>query len=291
MSKLKRRRKNPSTYDEKNTLRIAETSPDVNSTPTMLKDKRIFQRGIINAQKHGINLEPGRENQGNGNCSYEAVIYNINDRSCFNEKLPMSPDYYRRIWNIDMMNKIIYKTNKDWNPGLTEAQLREGFAELMESGVYERPFFGDMMMAGIACGIKKRILIFNTNERTPHDPISVIDPVEYGGSTNSEIPIVVAYDLVHYESLHTMESKDIEETIKLVESYIAKPCRYGVEYGFAREDMNYLIGLDVTRIHKDNVSKASGRKTGPKTEDIKTNDSKNEKVRSHMTFIFWRYFV
>ena len=131
MSKLKRRRKNPSTYDEKNTLRIAETSPDVNSTPTMLKDKRIFQRGIINAQKHGINLEPGRENQGNGNCSYEAVIYNINDRSCFNEKLPMSPDYYRRIWNIDMMNKIIYKTNKDWNPGLTEAQLREGFAELM----------------------------------------------------------------------------------------------------------------------------------------------------------------
>ena len=42
------------------------------------------------------------------------------------------------------------------NPGLTEDQLREGFKKIQASGVYEIPYFGDMMLGGIACGIKKR---------------------------------------------------------------------------------------------------------------------------------------
>ena len=53
-----------------------------------------------------------------------AVIFNINDRSCFPESLSMSPDYYRRIWNIDMMNKMIEKENP-WNPGLSKEQIKE----------------------------------------------------------------------------------------------------------------------------------------------------------------------
>ena len=221
MSRLKlRKRKFPPPFDDEATKKT--TTEDITTPPIATKDKRIFQRAISSAQKHGINLEPGRENPGHGNCSYEAAIFNINDRSCFSEKFLMSPNFYRRIWNIDMMNKIIDGRNQ-WNQGLTEAQLREGFTELMESGVYERPFFGDMMMAGIACGIKKRILIFNTNENTTHDPVSVIDPEDHGGNVDSDIPVVVAYDLVHYESLHPMERSDIGETMRLVESYIAKP--------------------------------------------------------------------
>ena len=213
-------------------------------------NKKIFQRAISNAQKHGLKLEPGRKNQGYGNCSYEAALFNINDRTCFKEKLPMSPDFYRRIWNTDMMNKIIYESN-NWNPGLTEEELRQGFAELMESGIYERPFFGDMMMAGIACGIRKRILIFNTNEHTTHDPISVVDPAHYGGRIDSEIPVVVAYDLVHYESMHPVGSKDIDETVKLVNSYIAIPSRYVLEYGFTRSDMKDVLGIEVFTENKE----------------------------------------
>ena len=113
--------------------------------------------------------------------SYESVILNIRDRECFKDKLPMSPSFYRRIWNTDLMNKILDKRIL-WNPGLTSAQIRQGFQDLMNSGVYERDYFGDMMMAGIACGARKRILIFNTHEMTSHDPISVIDPTHYGGS-------------------------------------------------------------------------------------------------------------
>ena len=167
---------------------------------------QIFSRAISNAGKHGINLTPGIENNGSGNCSFESVLLNINQRDCFQEKLHMSPDYYRRIWTTDLMNKVLDE-RIPWNPGLTRAQIKEGFQELMESGVYERSFFGDMMMASIACGARKLILIFNTHEMTPHDPVSVIDPCQYGGICDTEIPIVLAYNLVHFESLHPIEKQ------------------------------------------------------------------------------------
>ena len=154
--------------------RARQITNDVISTP--IHDKKIFQRAISSANKHGIHLEPGRENNGYGNCSYEATIFNINDRSCFAEKLPMSPDFYRRIWNTDMMNRIIYEANEDWNPGLSRAQLRQGFAELTESGVYERPFFGDMMMAGIACGVKKRWGDMVPRDNLPRDNVPQDNP-------------------------------------------------------------------------------------------------------------------
>ena len=56
--------------------------------------KTIVQRAIASAQKHKIKLKPGRENQADGNCSFEATMFNINDRSCFQDKLPMTPDFY-----------------------------------------------------------------------------------------------------------------------------------------------------------------------------------------------------
>ena len=203
----------------------------------------MFLGAIASAQKHNINLEPGRENQGHGNCSYEAVIINLNDRNCFKEKFHMSLQHYRLIWNTDLMNKILDE-KIPWNPGLTRNEIIQGFNELMQSGIYERDFFGDLMMAGIACGVRKVILIFHTNEdikRTGHDPVSVIDPRGYGGQIDSEIPVVVAYNLVHYESLNPIGDNDIRQTIKLVESYIAKPCRYEEEYGFTGKDISYLV--------------------------------------------------
>ena len=249
---LKRKKFHPP-FDDNYTTKMDKKSHDIKSNQAEIKEKRIFQRAISSAKKHGISIILGRENGGHGNCSYEAVIFNINDRNCFSENLQMSPNFYRRIWNTDMMNKILDKKNP-WNPGLTQGELRAGFKELMESGVYERPFFGDMMIGGIACGIRKRILVFNTNEKTTHDPVSVIDPSDYGGYSDSEIPVVVAYDLVHYESLHPKENSDIEKTVRLVDSYIARPSRYASEYGFTRDDMNYLISNDVEEYHQEEDS-------------------------------------
>ena len=92
----------------------------------MMTENRIVLRAIASAQKHRIKLDPGRQNHADGNCSYESVI--------FKEKLTMSPDFYRRIWNTDMMNKILDGSNP-WNPGFTRTQIVQGFQELMETGV------------------------------------------------------------------------------------------------------------------------------------------------------------
>ena len=197
----------------------------------------------------------------------------------------MSPDNYRRIWNTDMLNKLLDK-RIPWNPGLSRAQLIEGFTELMETGVYERPYFGDMMMAGIACGVRKRILIFNTNERTDHDPIAVIDPTQYGGYVDSEIPVVVAYDMVHFESLHPVESQDIKETVKLTSSYIAQPSRYHQEYGFTNRDMIYLVTptqtetplgiLSEKRQSETKINEPEVENAEQSMKDVDTNDEESE---------------
>ena len=109
-------------------------------------------------------------------------------------------------------------------------------------------------MPGIACGIRKRILIFNTNEniaRTGHNPIAVIDPTNYGGRLDDNTPVVVAYNLVHYESLHPVNQQDIEETIKLTNAYIAKPSRYEEIYGFTRNDIQYLVSSSASKPIKE----------------------------------------
>ena len=252
--------------DDKQTLGYPRTMP------------RIFGRAIENAKKHKIKLAPGIQNMGHGNCSYESAILNINERDCFKEGFVMSADFYRRVWNTDLMNKILDE-RIPWNPGMTRSQIVEGFEELMESGVYERSYFGDMMMAGIACGTRKLILIFNTHELTPHDPISVIDPADYGGTKDSDIPVVLAYDLVHYESLHPIDSQDIEETIKLAKSYIAKPSTYKQEYGFTRDDMKYLVSSSRNKEMSKNADERKGPlkiKTLNTSMDVLKNDKDNK---------------
>ena len=114
----------------------------------------IFTREIASAQKHNIELKPGRANNAAGNCSYASVMNNIDARTCFKEKLPMSPDIYMRIWTNGMMNRTLPIKASSWNPGLTERQIIVGLKEMMKSGVYEVEFFGDMMIPGIACGVK-----------------------------------------------------------------------------------------------------------------------------------------
>ena len=68
---------------------------------------------------------------------------------------------------------------------------------------------------------EENIKYYESITTTGHDPISVVDPTHYGGSLNNQIPVVVAYNLVHYESLQPVDRNDIEETMKLTKSYIA----------------------------------------------------------------------
>ena len=117
----------------------------------------MISRAIGSAAKHGIALSPGQLNSGEGNCAFESAIFNVNERSCFKDKLCLSPDHYRRVWMTDMKNKTL--RDETWRIGSME-DWAVGWDELLESGVYERGIFGDLMLLGIACGLRKYILIF-----------------------------------------------------------------------------------------------------------------------------------
>ena len=119
MSKLKRKRKKNDGEEEGSS---GDDGSNTQQNETGGHQNRIFDRAIASAKKHDIQLKSGRKNAGGGNCSYESVIFNINDRSCFHEKFSMCHEYYRRIWNIDLMNKILDK-KIPWNPGMTRQEI------------------------------------------------------------------------------------------------------------------------------------------------------------------------
>ena len=206
-----------------------------NETFLSKDQKMMIRQAIASAGRHGINLTAGSPVPASGNCAFESVLFNVNDRSRFEGKLLCSPDYYRRIWMTDMKNR----THDDgtWNI-YSATEWEEGWNALMESGIYERGIFGDLMLLGIACGSRKVLLIFNTSLDSPHDPVYVCDPRKFGVVPDTEIPVVLAYDLSHYESLHTVGDADILSTVNLVGEYL------NGNYAFGKVDLPNLLCID-----------------------------------------------
>ena len=176
----------------------------------------MLKRAISSAKRHGIILAQGTPNKADGNCALESAICNVKDRDCFSDKLPFSVDYYRKIWMTDMKNRTMH--DKTWNI-YSELEWEAGWNKMMESGVYEQGLFGDLMLFGIVCGLKKVMLIFNTSLDSPHDPVYICDPRKFGVFPDTEIPIVVCYNLSHYESLHPIGEANVQKTAELVKNY------------------------------------------------------------------------
>ena len=192
----------------------------------------MISRAISSAKKHEIDVHQGRPISRDGNCAIESVIANINERQCFSDSFNFTPDYYRRIWVTDFKNRTI--NDKNWNI-YTNQEWEQGWAEMMKSGVYERGLFGDLMLFAVACGVRKTLLVINTNLDSPHDPIYICDPAKFNVEPSTNIPVVLAYDMSHYESLHPSANSDIEKTIELVQQYQAG------NYPFSHADLPFLL--------------------------------------------------
>ena len=76
---------------------------------TLMSDERntMISRAIRIARHHGINLKPGSSNPGLGDCAFESVVQNNNDRMCYTEKFPLPINTYRQIWVTDMANRTV----------------------------------------------------------------------------------------------------------------------------------------------------------------------------------------
>ena len=196
------------------------------------RERRLMiTRAINSARHHGINLTHGKRNPGQGDCAFESIIYNINERPCYIQKFPLSIDYYRRIFVTDMANRTV---DTSWNIYSRQKWL-DDWNEMLEPGIYERGIYGDLMLAGIACGVRKFLLIFNTNIDSPTNPIYAVDPRAFNVTPDTEIPVVLAYNLAHYESLHPCSDEDAQLTMNLVNDYFSGRCRY------ERKDMQFLL--------------------------------------------------
>ena len=123
----------------------------------------MISRAMHSAMSHGINLNPGIPTPGLGDCAFEAVVSNNNQRNCFTVKLPLSITSYRQIWTTDMANRTLHT---DWNIYSPQEWLA-GWQEMSVPGTYERGIFGDLMLPGIACGAKKSSLSL-TQVHNPH---------------------------------------------------------------------------------------------------------------------------
>ena len=129
--------------------------------------------------------------------------------------------------------------SKDFNI-FTPQQWQEGWNEMLVPGAYERGIFGDLMLPGIACGVRKILLIFNTNTNTPHDPIYIIDPSEFNVSPDTNIPVILSYNMSHYESMEPLTHDDVQATIDLIKDY-----KNG-QYKYKNEDLPFLLNTEST---------------------------------------------
>ena len=192
----------------------------------------LIKSAIQSANKHGICLVEGKVNDADGNCAFDAVINNVNNRKCFHEKLLLSSTTYRQIWVTELEQESANYPRL--GAGFSLEEREENWNHLKQSGVYEVEFFGDLVIHAIAKGCKKNILIFNTSVDAA-DPIYVIRAGEFGGYVDSDIPVVIGYNQVHYESLHPVTEADIKKTKDLVNSYISG------NYQFGKKDIEFLI--------------------------------------------------
>ena len=117
-------------------------------------------------------------------------------------------------------------SNKEW---------LEGWNEMAVPGTYERGIFGDLMVPGIACGVRKYLLIFNTSIDTPDDPIYVVNPLNFNVQPDSEVPVMLAYNGSHYERLVPQMEVDVQMSINLVKTYLEGRYRY------KKIDIEYLL--------------------------------------------------
>ena len=128
------------------------------NTNNLLSDKDtldpIVIKAIQNANFHGINLYPGTKNPAKGDCVFESVLDNLNQRDCFSENLSGDASYWRKKW----MREIEIIAYDEWNQGRTIEQWKSEFDALKQPGLYEVSL-GDLVPPGIAHCVKKNLLI------------------------------------------------------------------------------------------------------------------------------------
>jgi hypothetical protein len=218
----------------------------------------LVTQGKRSAARHGVRMEHGTPNEARGNCTYESVISNINDREDFSpdQKIELDPKQARVEWVTELQTAIAADYPDIIPDNVPDFNAEELWDKVKQDGVYEIPLIGDLVLNAIARGAKKVLLIFNTS---PHaqDPIYVVEPERFGGERDSDVPVCLVYNQVHYESMHPVMPQDVEKTQDLVSQYLDGT------YQFKKADIGNLI-MPFNDTEKKRVKRTGVATTGEK---------------------------
>ena len=166
-------------------------------------------------------------NLANGNCAAEAVTDQLNNSRNSDTNSDFSTCGAGRFEDPQALRAAVVDDltkNRLAQTKVGKSDDPEGYRKEVEQlkvpGVWNIEA-GDLFLPGIAFTTRKTILVYNTNPNNGFSPISVVSPLELGGTTDSGIPIVLCYSGSHYEGLVPNTEDDVVKTIELVEAYSA----------------------------------------------------------------------
>ena len=174
------------------------------------------------------------------------MVYNINDRPEFNESQKIRlPIQDCRVFWVSALEDLINNeyshmmtdtfNNLKMGPAELEKYIKQQWEKLRQDCAYEIDYFGDLLIQAISRGAKKMILIVNTDINSTNDPVVVVSPETFGGERDSDLPVIVAYNGHHYESLEPCDADSNAATKVLCEKY-----KNG-EYPFKRADIETFV--------------------------------------------------
>ena len=132
--------------------------------------------------------------------------------------------------------------------GSSVQQFRAEWAVLKESRNYEFKL-GEYVLPAIAHCTRKDILIFNANVHGAMDPIYVVKASTLGGrQASTTVPVILAYNSVHYEGLVPNSEDDLIKTIQLKEQYLNN------KYTLKKKDIPIFTTLIKKNAERDTIN-------------------------------------
>ena len=124
----------------------------------------MLQKSMSSGARHGVELKKEKLNAANGNCLFQAIINNIENRPCYTNK-PTESDKDLRI-------RCITKAQQEAHliPCIKTDTTISEWNKLKQPGTYETELANTAIVA-VARAIHKDILVFNTNNVISNSPI------------------------------------------------------------------------------------------------------------------------
>ena len=204
---------------ERNFKEIAMSVDSISGSPSKSNlPSDMISTAINIAANHGFSVHRGVINLANGDCALEVIIDSLSTQNWFGEigNFTEDPVYYRKLW-FDWIkaNRILTV----WGQEYTDVEWEDGWEQMKKPGMYENRF-GDYVMPAIAHLVKKDILVIDTRQERTIPIYPILAMTFCGQPPTTEIPIIVAYNGYHYESLVPNAEKDRRKVIEIKKAYI-----------------------------------------------------------------------